>query len=116
MVCSRAISGAFKTPVYGIALFPDAPFTEQWGFGTEEQDMEISNRETPGYIYFPSIVVCIAYRPVFDNTSVYATVYVFDLLKLDSANRPSGVFKIGEVIDREHLTLRWHPSIAISAN
>jgi hypothetical protein len=47
-------------------------------------------------------VVCIAYRPAFDNTSLYHTAYVIDLVK----NNPNSMaFKIGENVGREKLRL-----------
>jgi hypothetical protein len=107
---------------WGITLFPNttSPHEERKIIRIGKTEIEKSkvwglsgfeNKTMPP----PSIVICIAYRPTFKNTSVYHTAYIFDLLRLDSTNTAS-YFKIGENVDQGHLLLKGHEVDAISAD
>ncbi|MGA8366095.1 MAG: hypothetical protein ACLQMT_01760 [Candidatus Acidiferrales bacterium] len=122
-VCQDATRTATTAPQFGVALFPNANFEERMTVGIGKQDIEDAraSKEFPGshfgdVILSPSVVICIAYRPTFNQTSVYHTVYVVNLLKLDSENRLGFAFKIGEDVDQEHLLLRLGVAGAITAN
>jgi hypothetical protein len=116
--------GATKLAInqhWGITLFPKAAFEERKGAGGGNNEVGKGKvwRFGSGFgtkeMQPPSVIVCIAYRPTFNKTSVYHTAYIFDLLRLDSTNTPI-YFKIGENVDQEHLLLRGHEMDAISAH
>jgi hypothetical protein len=122
-VCQDAIRIATTMPQFGVALFPNVNFEqrEEIGIGKEEIESGKASKEFPDshfgdVILSPSVVICIAYRPTFNQTSVYHTAYIVDLLKLDSANRLGVAFKIGEDVDQKHLLLRLGSVGAITAN
>jgi hypothetical protein len=121
-VC-RDASRIATTMSFGVTLFPNVNFEqrESIGIGKEEIEKRKASKEFPGStfpnaILSPSLVICIAYRPTFKSTSVYHTAYIIDLYKLDSANLPGMMFKIGEDVDQGHLFLRMHVVDAISAD
>jgi hypothetical protein len=122
-VCQDATRMTTTMPQFGITLFPNVNFEqrESIGIGKEEIENEKASKEFPNshfgdVILSPSVVICIAYRPTFNQSSVYHTAYILDLLKLDSASRLGVAFKIGEDVDQKHLLLRLGVVGAITAN
>lgn len=121
-VCQAATKTTFRSQL-GFALFPNANYEERLGVGISRKEIEKdkASKEFPGShfgeaILWPSVVVCVAYRPTFNHASVYRTAYIVDLLRIDSAGRVGVGFKIGENVDEKHLRLRLHPLGAITAN
>jgi hypothetical protein len=114
-LCEVAKQAVLKFPYFGIALFPNATFQEQMSVGIGKEDIEKHSRDSPGKIMLPSVIICIAYRPTFDSVFVYKTAYIYDLYKLDSANRPGAAFNIGEDVDVKHLLWQLHAVKAITA-
>jgi hypothetical protein len=115
-VCQDASRTARQWPGFGITLFPGTNFVQDENIQVGKEDIERNNRETPGHILGVSAVICIGYRPAFNSSSVYTTSYIVDLYRLDAARRPGIVFKIGENVDSEHLSLRLHPVQAVVGN
>jgi len=86
---------ATTMPQFGIALFPNVNFEqrEEIGIGKEEIENKKASKDFPDskfgdVILSPAVVICIAYRPSFNSTSVYHTAYIADLYKIDSVRIP----------------------------
>lgn len=115
---------ASKSAALGIALFPNVNFEQRENVGLGKEDIEKAKApiEFPGshwgeVFLSPTVVICITYSNQYSNqNSVYHTAYIVDLLKIDSANRLSDAFKIGEDVDQKHLLLRLHVEEPITAN
>jgi hypothetical protein len=120
--CKESTRVSTTMPQFGMVLFPNAPFEQQYSFGVgkEEIEQEKASKEFPGskfgeVILGPTVVICLAYRPTFNRTSVYHTAYIVDLFK----RTPMGIsplFKIGENVDQKQLFLRLNVMNAISAD
>jgi hypothetical protein len=126
-VCGDASKRATTAPQFGFALFPNLTFEQPFGVGIRKEEIEQwhKSKDFPGLIggdviFFPSVIICIAYRPGFNQTSVYHTAYIFDLVQLRSGTVDSGTvsyeFKIGKNVDQGHLILRMHGMNAVFAD
>ncbi len=116
-VCRHANDVIQRYPDHGVALFPNSPFEQggTWTFA-EISKNHGNGSKIPGFIVWPSVVVCIGYRPPFNQTSIYHTSYIFDFIKVDGSNRPSVDFKIGEDVERDRLRLQCHHVNCITAD
>lgn len=114
-VCNEATRMTATMSWLGITLFPAVTLEQREGIGIGKEEIN-SGKASKDVILYPSVVACIAYRPTFNRTSIYHTAYIVDLVKIDSANRSSFFFKIGEDVDPSHLLLRVHPLGAIFAD
>jgi hypothetical protein len=108
---------------FGVSLFPDVLFEEHEGIGVGKEDIaaaslskEFPDSKFPAVIMTPTMIVCIAYRPTFDQSRVYHTAYIFDLYKLDAQNRMGVMFKIGDDVDQDHWVIRRAIAQAITAD
>jgi hypothetical protein len=118
--CKDAEGGTIRL---GPALFPARSIEGQYSFRVSNDDIEQgkAEREFPGskfgnVILGPSMVICTAYRPEFNKTSVYHTAVIVDLFKIDSKGNMLGMFTIGEDVDAAHLKLRFSAIDPISAD
>jgi hypothetical protein len=105
--CRAADATIQKYPIRGVAVFPNNSVETSWTytFSTEELAKHHGKGSTmPSLIVWPSVVVCIGYRPPFSQT-IYHTSYIFLLRRVDASNRISATFKIGEDVPREQLRL-----------
>jgi len=108
----------------GFSIFPNTPPMEQEidvGIAKEDIESGKASKEFPDsrfgeVILSPAIIVCIAYRPTFNKTKIYHTVYIVDLFR-ETPDSPRGgvMFKIGEDVPREKLSLRFHISGGVVA-
>jgi hypothetical protein len=110
-VCRDAIREV-STSGFGISLFPNANFQSptKVGFGKEEIEKagQGFGANLRGAIVGPRLIVCIAYRPTFNNTSVYTTGYIFDVSRIDTITNLQRIdFPIGEEVDANHLRLQF---------
>jgi hypothetical protein len=113
-VCSDADNMA-RHVSFGVALFPTRSIEGQYGFGVSNDEIEQgkAQKEFPGskfgnVILSPTVVICTAYRPTFNSASIYHTVYIVDLFRIDSSGNMLGMFTIGEDVDSAHLRLRFN--------
>ena len=122
-VCQDATRIATSMPNFGITLFPNVNFVQSERIGISKEKMESGKTSNiwpdsnfgKDVFLAPSVVICIAYQPVF-TTSVYHTVYVVDLMRLDSPGRPLATFTIGQNVDQKNLLLELGKVGAIGAN
>jgi hypothetical protein len=123
-VCKDATRFTTSMP-FGITLFPNVSFDQRESVGIEndaiksgKDSIEFPNTHLPDDIFdYPTVIVCIAYRPTFNKTSIYHTAYILDLLHLKPFNGYGGVtFKIGEDVPVEDLLLRIHTTNAVYAD
>jgi len=108
----------------GFSIFPNAhPLEQEIDVGISKEDIESgkASKEFPNskfgeVILSPAVVVCIAYRPTFNKAKIYHTVYIVDLFR-ETPDSPRGgvMFKIGEDVPREKLSLRFHISGGVVA-
>jgi hypothetical protein len=110
-------------PNFGMTLFLNYPFEQQMSVGIAKEEIENGkgSKEFPGsnfgdVMLSPALVVCIAYRPAFNSTSVYHTAYIVDLFQHDPQYGISSLFKIGEDVDQKNLTFRLHPFDSVVAD
>jgi hypothetical protein len=117
-ICQDATKQAMGNAASGIALFPNAPFTQHLEITIGKEQLEKARLENPklNAIFYISAIVCIGYRPTFNSTSVYTTSYILDLIRRDDVTGPNIMFRIGENVDQAHLFLQLHFIRAISAN
>ena len=118
-LCQDAMQVVLKNPWIGNALFPKVqPFIQPMNIAIPVEYFTKNNAlsEFPDS-KFPSsavlaisIVVCIAYRPSFDDTTAYYTSYIVDLRKTEKG-KP--MFTIGENLNRNQLMLQFSPIGAI---
>jgi hypothetical protein len=113
--CSGATREVVQSPGFGVTLFPNRPLEESISFGMGKEDIENASKKIPGQITWPEIVVCIGYRSTFTD-KVYHTGYVLDLGRTDATGTPRVDFKIGEDIDKSHLSFRCGVSNCIVAD
>jgi len=120
-VCGDAGTAASHANV-GVALFPGRTIERQYGLSVSNEGVEQgkAQKEFPGskfgnVILGPTLVVCTAYRPTFNTTSIYHTAYLMDLFKLDSKGNIVAMFTIGEDVAADRLRLRFSALGAISA-
>jgi len=120
--CKDAARVSNRLPQFGMVLFPNIPFEQQYSFGIgkEEIEQDKASKQFPAskfgeVILSPVAVVCMAYRSTFNKTSTYHTAYIVDFYKRTPLG-PSPIFKIGENVDPKQLLIRLHPLDAISAD
>jgi len=118
-VCQGAVKQV-SSYGFGVSLFPNSDFQSPMSVGLGKQDIEKAEAsfsgELRGKIVGLNLVVCIAYRPTFNNTSVYTTGYIFDVIEIDkNTNLPGITFPLGEEVGADRLRLQLGPG-AIVAN
>ena len=93
------------------------------GISKEDIDNGKASKQFPGskfgeVILDPTVVICAAYRPSFDEHKVYHTSYILDLIRLIPGWPGGGtdLFKIGENVPADKLRLRLHVQGAIVAD
>lgn len=115
-VCQDAARTAIAYPQWGVALFPNATFQRGYDVILRQKDIDSgkASKENPkanfGEVMIsPAVIICVAYRPSFNNTSVYDTAYIIDLVKLHTINNaPPFVFDIGQAVEQQNLGLQFH--------
>jgi hypothetical protein len=118
-VCQGATDEIRRFPAVGVDIFPNGSFekTVTWTFSNAELSKNHGpGTSVPGKMIWPSIVVCIAYRSSFNQSSVYHTAYILDLVKRDENNHTDVTFKIGEDVDQNHLAVQCHDMKCITAD
>jgi hypothetical protein len=107
-----------EMPNIGVTLFPGDPgIPQKIGLvtGTDELKGHTALEEWPDSKFPPgslldiSLLVCVAYRPSFTDTTAYYSSYVIDLGRTDGES----MFKIGERVEQRYLTLTYQPLGAI---
>lgn len=115
-VCKDAAKLTTSMPL-GITLFPKVDFEQQESIGIGAEAIERGKDSTefptahlPNDIFdYPTVVICVAYRPTFNRTSIYHTAYIFDLMHSKPFNGHGGVtFKVGEDVPVDYLLWRIH--------
>jgi hypothetical protein len=121
-VCGDATKWSTTSPIVTDTVFPNVTLnmSPHLPSGTFTKNL-VASRMSPepfwkDKILQPALVVCVAYRPSFNPTSVYHTSYVFALLKVEPGERPSSLFTIGENVPPEHLKLQLFGLMAIRAD
>lgn len=117
--CIEATESVLQRPHFGFSLFPTRPHVDREVILLGNSQIADAERNSPlhkGKIMMPAIVACIGYRSTFNNTTVYHTSYIIDLLKLDPVHGTTPVFAIGEDIPQNQLRIQLHPITSIVAD
>ena len=115
-VCQDAARTAVAYPQWGVALFPNASFQRSYTVILTQKDIDAGKASTENpkanfgeVMMSPSVIICVAYRPSFNNTSMYDTAYIVDLVKFHTINNaPPVIFDIGQAVEQQNLGLRSH--------
>lgn len=108
-VCKGAVSQA-TTMGFGVSLFPNTDSQTPTTVGLPKEEIEKAGK---GQIVGMKLIVCLAYRPTFNNTSVYTTSYIFDISRIEKG-LPRADFPVGQEISADQLRLQLGPGSIIA--
>ena len=96
-------------------IFPTviAERRESIGFGKEDiQKSQLASNS----MTFPTVIICIAYQPIFKKQVIYHTAYIVDLYTVDDKGHLGVTFNLGTNLDSKHITLIAHTDHPVVAD